>query len=69
MPDIPADVDQRADSARARVQSPGAAATAWDPGRILAAIELAALAGVIGLICRCQEERAAREGTIAEAVA
>ena len=32
MPDIPADVDQRADSAPARVQSPGAAATA-DPGR------------------------------------
>ena len=30
--------------------------------------EVAALAGVIGLICRCQEERAAREGMIAEAV-
>ena len=30
--------------------------------------EVAALAGVIGLICRCQAERAAREGEITEAV-
>jgi hypothetical protein len=28
--------------------------------------EVAALAGVIGLICRCQQERAARDGALAE---